>query len=100
MGRALGGLLPGGFGGLERRSVGKAFGGDQSFQRGEPVLVIVALLGSVDLSGQGLGPFGPSESVLRLQVNDHREGLGVPGLLEGARVERVGGLARHSAASR
>src|SRR5258706_11729332 len=65
------------------------FAGDELFQGGEPVLVVMAAVvrraargRSGELGGERAGPFAPGERTARVQGNRHRKGLRLPPGLE------------------
>ena len=85
--RAVGSVVPGVAVAMQGIRCGNALGGDERFQRGEPVPVIgftgvgiACGLRALDLRAQRLRPFLPGEDTGLVQRQRHGEGARFPGL--------------------
>ena len=89
--------LPGVASSRQHIYIGKAFGGDDAFQRRQPVVIIglagVGIAGSLrllDFIAERRGPFGPGEQAAVVKLQRQRKGFGLPGRAE----HRPFGIAR------
>src|ERR1700730_18142906 len=87
VGRALRRMIPGIAITRERLRVGHALGGDDAFERVEPMPVIglarvgiARRLGTLDLRGEDCRPFRPGEEAAIVKRESHGEGLRLPWL--------------------